>query len=72
MVGCRAVQPRFAAAARNKAAELHATPRRATRFQVTLKLGPAMDMGENVPKASDGWALAASGTDYAVWENSKP
>lgn len=36
--------------------------------RVTLKLGPRYDMGGLVPKASDGWRMAAKGTDFAVWE----
>ncbi|KAI7843850.1 hypothetical protein COHA_002401 [Chlorella ohadii] len=35
---------------------------------VTLKLGPRYDMGNLVPRKEDGWALAAAGNDFAVWE----
>ena len=35
---------------------------------VTLKLGPRFDMGGLVPRSEDGWQLAASGPDFAVWE----
>lgn len=35
---------------------------------VTLKLGPRFDMGGLVPRKEDGWALAAAGNDFAVWE----
>lgn len=36
--------------------------------RVTLKLGPRYDMGGLVPKAADGWRMAAKGQDWAVWE----
>ena len=35
---------------------------------VMLKLGPRFDMGGLVPRSQDGWQLAASGPDFAVWE----
>jgi len=35
---------------------------------VTVKLGPRYDMGNLVPRKEDGWAMAASGKDFAVWE----
>ena len=35
-----------------------------------VKLGPRYEMGALLPRADDGWALAASGKDYAVWERS--
>lgn len=35
---------------------------------VTVKLGPRYDMGSFAPRKEDGWALAASGKDFAVWE----
>ena len=39
--------------------------------KVAVKLGPRYDMGQHVPKKEDGWALAVSGTDFAVWEKRK-
>ena len=36
--------------------------------KVAVKLGPRYDMGELVPKGEDGWELAVSGKDFAVWE----
>ena len=39
-----------------------------TRAELVVKLGPRYDMPENlVPAEADGWAIAASGKDYAVW-----
>ena len=35
---------------------------------VTLKLGPRYDMGDLLPRKEEGWQIAASGTDFAVWE----
>ncbi|KAL4457429.1 hypothetical protein ABPG75_012294 [Micractinium tetrahymenae] len=36
---------------------------------VTVKLGPRFDMPQHlVPRKQDGWALAASGRDWAIWE----
>jgi alpha-amylase len=35
---------------------------------VMLKLGPRYDMGGLVPQESQGWKLAASGQDFAVWD----
>ncbi|PSC69027.1 glycoside hydrolase family 13 [Micractinium conductrix] len=36
---------------------------------VVIKLGPRFDMPANlVPRKEDGWELAASGQDFAVWE----
>lgn len=35
---------------------------------VTVKLGPRYDMGNLVPPKEEGWAMAASGKDFAVWE----
>ncbi|KAL4534490.1 hypothetical protein Ndes2526A_g05385 [Nannochloris sp. 'desiccata'] len=35
---------------------------------LVLKLGPRYDGGDAMPKASDGWVLAASGKDWAAWE----
>jgi alpha-amylase len=35
---------------------------------VTIKMGPRYDMGNLVPRKEDGWAMAASGKDFAVWE----
>ena len=35
---------------------------------VTIKLGPRYDMGNLVPRKEEGWQLAASGKDWAVWE----
>lgn len=36
--------------------------------RVVVKLGPAMDMGDLVPKESEGWHMASSGDNWAVWE----
>lgn len=33
-----------------------------------MKLGPRFDMGNLLPKESDGWKFAISGKDFAVWE----
>lgn len=38
--------------------------------KVAVKLGPRQDMGDLAPKEEEGWKLAASGPDYAVWEKS--
>ena len=35
---------------------------------LVCKLGPRHDMGALLPAAAEGWALAASGKDWAVWE----
>ena len=35
---------------------------------VVIKLGPRFDMGQLLPDAAQGWGLAASGTNWAVWE----
>lgn len=35
---------------------------------LTIKLGPRFDMPDDlVPKKDEGWELAASGKDWAVW-----
>ena len=39
---------------------------------LTIKLGPRYDMGGFVPKKEEGWKLAASGNDFAVWEKVAP
>ena len=36
--------------------------------RVILKLGPRFDMGALLPRETDGWQLAASGPDFAVWD----
>ena len=36
--------------------------------QVILKLGPRYELGDQSPREEDGWKLAASGNNYAVWE----
>lgn len=36
--------------------------------RLILKLGPRMDLGDLLPKESDGWKVASTGKDYAVWE----
>ncbi|KAL6750310.1 glycoside hydrolase superfamily [Haematococcus lacustris] len=36
--------------------------------KVTVKLGPRFDMGALVPSSSQGWKLAVTGKDFAVWE----
>ncbi|KAI8471662.1 MAG: alpha-amylase [Monoraphidium minutum] len=36
--------------------------------KVLVKLGPRMDMGSHAPAPGSGWAVAASGDDYCVWE----
>ncbi|GIL81108.1 hypothetical protein Vretimale_12784 [Volvox reticuliferus] len=35
---------------------------------VVLKLGPRYDMGSLLPRREDGWTMALSGRDWAVWE----
>lgn len=35
--------------------------------KIMVKLGPRFDMGDLVPKESEGWKVAQSGKDYAVW-----
>jgi alpha-amylase len=37
---------------------------------VVLKLGPRFDMGKLVPKEADGWKMALTGKDFAIWERS--
>lgn len=39
---------------------------------VTLKCGPRYDMGSLVPLKEEGWELAATGKDFAVWEKAAP
>ena len=39
-----------------------------TLCRLAVKLGPRYDMGPHLPKKEEGWTLAASGKDYAVWE----
>jgi alpha-amylase len=39
---------------------------------LVLKLGPRYDGGDAMPKKSDGWVVAASGKDWAVFEKKKP
>jgi len=36
--------------------------------RLTVKLGPRFEMGKHLPLEKDGWALAAAGNDWAVWE----
>ena len=36
--------------------------------KVALKLGPRYDIGDLAPQEQEGWKLAASGPDYAIWE----
>lgn len=36
--------------------------------RVTVKLGPRYDMGNLVPKESEGWKMATWGKQYAIWE----
>ena len=36
--------------------------------KLAVKLGPRYDMGDLAPHAHDGWSLAASGKNYAIWE----
>lgn len=36
--------------------------------RLVVKLGPRFDMGGLKPNKDDGWAKAASGDDFAVWE----
>ncbi len=31
-------------------------------------MGPRFEMGNLLPKESDGWKFAMSGKDWAVWE----
>lgn len=36
--------------------------------KVMVKLGPRFDMGHYLPKKEEGWKMAVSGNDFAVWE----
>ena len=36
--------------------------------KLALKLGPRYDIGDLAPQEQEGWKLAASGPDYAIWE----
>lgn len=36
--------------------------------KITVKLGPRYDMGPHMPPKGDGWEMAASGCDFAIWE----
>mmetsp|Transcript_21286 Transcript_21286/g.67360 ORF Transcript_21286/g.67360 Transcript_21286/m.67360 type:complete len:572 (-) Transcript_21286:277-1992(-) len=36
--------------------------------QVTVKLGPRLDLGGLVPRAHDGWEMSAYGNDWCIWE----
>ena len=36
--------------------------------KLAVKLGPRYDMGDLAPREDDGWKIAASGRNYAVWE----
>jgi alpha-amylase len=36
--------------------------------EVVVKIGPRWDMGPLVPSQAEGFVMAASGRDYAVWE----
>lgn len=38
--------------------------------KVAIKLGPRYEMGDLAPRESEGWKIAASGPNYAVWERS--
>lgn len=35
-----------------------------------VKLGPRYDMGDQAPKESEGWKIAVTGNDFAIWERS--
>ena len=35
-------------------------------------MGPRFDMGNLVPQAKDGWKIAVTGKDFAVWERAAP
>lgn len=37
--------------------------------KIILKMGPRYELGDLSPKEEEGWKLAASGNNYAVWEN---
>jgi len=37
---------------------------------VMFKCGPGTEMGDFLPKESDGWKIACTGKDFAVWERS--
>eukprot|EP00878_Enallax_costatus_P000599 GHUV01000700.1.p1 GENE.GHUV01000700.1~~GHUV01000700.1.p1 ORF type:complete len:487 (+),score=102.77 GHUV01000700.1:167-1627(+) len=39
---------------------------------VTVKLGPRHDMGNLLPRESDGWKTAVWGKDFCVWEKNPP
>lgn len=56
----RLLQPVHLASA---AALVHLCARR-----VVVKLGPRCEMGDLLPKESDGWKVAQSGHEFAVWE----
>lgn len=50
--------------------ELHAACRYVACIddKVMVKLGPRYDMGGLVPRKEEGWAVCASGKDFAVWQ----
>ncbi len=50
-------------------ADMYVAAVQGSKGRLVVKLGPRWEMGpELVPKASEGYRLAASGKDYAVWE----
>jgi len=36
--------------------------------RLTCKLGPRHHMGDLLPQSNDGWTLALSGENWAIWE----
>lgn len=49
-------------------ADIYLASVQGTRAELIVKLGPRFDMPEELaPDEADGWAIAASGNDYAVW-----
>ncbi|KAK9830242.1 hypothetical protein WJX72_010520 [[Myrmecia] bisecta] len=38
--------------------------------KLVVKLGPNQDMGDLVPKEEEGWKIAATGNNFAIWEKS--
>jgi hypothetical protein len=39
-----------------------------TAHRLIVKLGPRSEIGNLQPSAKDGWSLACSGQNWAVWD----
>lgn len=49
-------------------ADIYMASVQGARAELVVKLGPRFEMPEAlVPAEGDGWAMAASGKDYAIW-----